>query len=256
MQRVVVLAAGVLTAGVLAFGRRRKRISPHSSNHHRHQLGKQQRQIVHAFSPSAPPSQPDVTAAEQAADVAAGTDNISSRPNMSYAYSSLLLLLSLAVAVYTVLMLLIRGQPDLAAAAALTWFLAAPAVLSLGKQRSAAAAAASVQAQPAEAAADATMVITELVEPPTKVLADFHGTWIKVSTMIKHRLCLCSLPVVLEGTAARHQHAAIQAQQESLKCAPWAQCSQHVPHEEQRALCTVRICALSTQLLTAAQLPF
>jgi hypothetical protein len=97
---------------------------------------------------------------------------------MSYAYSSLLLLVSLAVAVYTVVMLLVRGQPDLAAAAALTWLLAAPAVLSLGKkQADAAAAAASAQRAAAEAA-DATMVITDM-EPPTKILADFHGTWIK-----------------------------------------------------------------------------
>jgi hypothetical protein len=99
---------------------------------------------------------------------------------MSYAYSSLLLLVSLAVAVYTVVMLLVRGQPDLAAAAALTWLLAAPAVLSLGKkQADAAAAAASAQRAAAEAAdADATMVITDM-QPPTKILADFHGTWIK-----------------------------------------------------------------------------
>jgi hypothetical protein len=101
---------------------------------------------------------------------------------MSYAYSSLLLLVSLAVAVYTVVMLLLRGQPDLAAAAALTWFLAAPAVLALGKQQADAAAARVQQAtEAAEAAtADATMEITDL-EPPTKVLSDFHGTWIKVS---------------------------------------------------------------------------
>jgi hypothetical protein len=78
-------------------------------------------------------------------------------------------------------MLLLRGQPDLAAAAALTWFLAAPAVLALGKQQADAAAARMQQvAEKAaeEAAADATMEITDL-EPPTKILSDFHGTWIK-----------------------------------------------------------------------------
>lgn len=102
---------------------------------------------------------------------------------MSYAYSSLLLLVSLAFALYTVVMLLLRGQPDLAAAAALTWFLAAPAVLALGKQQADAAAACMQQA--AEAAADATMEITDL-EPPTKILSDFHGTWIKVSGCMRN----------------------------------------------------------------------
>jgi hypothetical protein len=138
--------------------------------------------VVHAFSaPAAAPFQYDCTAATQAAN-ASGDGSCGSQTsiNRSYAYSSILLLASLAVAVYTVVVLLLRGQPDLAAAAALTWLFAAPAVLSLGKQQAAMAAAhATALQQAASEAADATMVITE-AEPPTKVLAHFHGTWIKV----------------------------------------------------------------------------
>jgi hypothetical protein len=95
---------------------------------------------------------------------------------MSYAYSSLLLLLSLAVAAYTVMVLLLRGQPDLAAAAGLTWLLAAPALLSIGKQHAEASSVEAAEAQSVDG--DATMVIADL-DPPTKVLAAFHGTWIK-----------------------------------------------------------------------------
>jgi hypothetical protein len=141
--------------------------------------------VVHAFStPAAAPFQYDGTTAKQAANAAGDGSFVSQTStttiNRSYAYASILLLASLAVAVYTVVALLLRGQPDLAAAAALTWLFAAPAVLSLGKQQAAMAAAHATALQEAVSeAADATMVITE-AEPPTKVLAHFHGTWIKV----------------------------------------------------------------------------
>lgn len=183
MQRIVVLAAGALTAAVVVAGRRRKQQnSSVSSDYAEQQLGKQQRQVVHAFStPAAAPFQYDRTAAMQAANASGdGSFDTQTSINRSYAYSCILLLASLAVAGYTAVVLLLRGQPDLAAAAALTWLFAAPAVLSLGKQQAAMAAAhATALQEAASEAADATMVITE-AEPPTKVLAHFHGTWIKV----------------------------------------------------------------------------
>jgi hypothetical protein len=181
MQRAIILAAGAVTAAVVLGGRRRKqRNGPADTSQQELRLGKQQRQLVHAFQGS--PEQAATPTAQQATDASRG--NVQpQRPNMSYAYSSLLLLLSLAVAAYTVMVLLLRGQPDVAAAAALTWLLAAPALLSIGKQHAAASSVEVAEAQSVDG--DATMVIADL-DPPTKVLAAFHGTWIKVRGVCEH----------------------------------------------------------------------
>lgn len=177
------LVCGLIGAGIVVVRRKRNKKQQRERGSRKrgeagqslHNNKQQQRQVVHAY------QSPEADGSSNSADPSsAGSSSKGSTISRSYAYSSVFLLLSLALAVYTSAVLAMRGQQDLAAVAAVTWLLAAPAVLSLGRRRQAALSSSSSSAAGVDAqGADATMVITE-AEPPTKILADFHGTWIKV----------------------------------------------------------------------------
>jgi hypothetical protein len=191
-MRTLLAVGSALATAVIVHKRRAAR------SRHQQQHGKPlEPALVHAY-PSYAAQQQHILAMKQLPSSSpTPVSSEASMPSMRGAWSSLLLLLSMALALGSVALLVARGQGDAAATVALTWLLAAPAILALGKQSAQRQQSMQQQQQQQQQQGmqeDAVMVVEDgasdfssqqrLAQPTQDVMDAFHGTWIKVGVFV------------------------------------------------------------------------